>query len=54
MNIYDLTKEQIEEMSQEEVFFWGEQFAKQEKSDAIRKLMLDQLEIREAGNKVIV
>lgn len=34
--------------TKEELFFWAEQFAKQEKAAAIRKIMLEQLEIKEA------
>ena len=39
------TKEEINLMSQEELFFWAEQFAKEEKATAIRKLMIEQREV---------
>lgn len=47
-NLEDLTKKDVKDMSQEEIFFWGEQFAKKEKEEALRKLILEQLEIKEA------
>ncbi len=42
------TKEEINKLSQEELFFWAEQFAKEEKAVAIRKLMVEHMEIEEA------
>ncbi len=47
MKVEDLTQEQIKEMSQEELFMWAGEFDKREKADHIRKLMLEQLEIKE-------
>ena len=42
------TKEELNELSQAEIFFWAEQFGLKEKEEALRKLMLEQLEIKEA------
>jgi len=42
------TKEEINELSQAEIFFWAEQFGLKEKEEALRNLMLEQLEIKEA------
>lgn len=50
----DLTKEQIDEMSDAEVKFWCQQFAEQEQVAKLRQHMLNQVEIREAsGSRVI-
>ena len=42
------TKEEINKLSQSEIFFWAEQFGLKEKEKALRKLMIEQLEIIEA------
>ncbi len=42
------TKEELNELSQAEIFFWAEQFGLKEKEDALRKLMLEQIEIEES------
>ena len=49
MNPEDLTKEQVEEMSAEEVKFWCQQFAEQEQVAKLRQHMLDQVEILDAS-----
>lgn len=49
MKLEDLTVEYVKSLSQDEIFYWGEQFAKKEREDALRKLMLDQLELKEAS-----
>lgn len=48
MKAEDLTKEQVEEMSDAEVVFWIGQFNEQEQVDNMRKHMLKQVEIHEA------
>jgi len=49
MNADELTKEQVEEMSDEEVVFWFKHFAEQEQAAQMRKHMLDQVEIRDSS-----
>jgi hypothetical protein len=48
MNADELTKEQVNEMSDAEVVFWCTQFAEQERAVQMRQHMLDQIEIRDA------
>ena len=48
MKADELTKEQVEAMSDAEVRFWCQQFAEQEQAANMRKHMMDQVEIREA------
>ena len=50
----DLTKEQVEEMSGEEVKFWCQQFAEQEQVAKLRQHMLNQVEIHEASGPRIL
>ncbi len=45
----DLTKEQVNEMSDAEVKFWCQHFAEQEQVAKLRQHMLNQVEIREAS-----
>lgn len=54
MKSEDLTKEQVEEMSDDEVNFWCQQFAKQEQTANLRKHMLNQIEIRDAREPRII
>ena len=51
MNADELTKEQVEEMSDAEVVFWCGQFAEQEKTANMRKYMLTQIEIQDADHQ---
>lgn len=50
----DLTKEQVNKMSDGEVNFWCQQFAKQEQIADLRKHMLNQIEIRDASEPRIL
>lgn len=50
----DLTKEQVEEMSDDEVNFWCQQFAKQEQTANLRKHMLNQIEIRDTSEPRVI
>ena len=50
MNADELTKEQVNEWSDEEVAYWFNKFSKDEQVAQMRKHMLDQVEIREAGD----
>lgn len=50
MNADELTKEQVADMTDEEVVFWFKKFAEQEQATQMRKHMMDQIEIRDAQN----
>lgn len=50
----DLTKEQVEEMSDAEVKFWCQHFAEQEQMAKLRQHMLNQVEVCEASNPRIL
>jgi hypothetical protein len=48
MKADELTKTEVEEMSDVEVVYWFKQFAEQEQAAQMRKHMLTQIEIRDA------
>lgn len=52
MKFEDLTVEKVKEMSQEDLFYWGEQFAKIQQAKQIKKILIEYLEIKDA-KKVI-
>lgn len=49
----EITAEQVKEMSQEELFLWGEKFAKERQAEEIQKILVGYLEAEEE-KKVIV
>ena len=49
MNSEDLDKEQVKEMSEEEIVLAFEKLAKTEQAEKMRKHMLNQIEIRNAN-----
>lgn len=51
MKIEDLTKEQVEEWSDDEVMFWAEVFARQERAEQIRNKLLGMIEINKASRQ---
>jgi len=52
MKFEDLTVQQVKEMSQEDLFVWGDRFAKREQAKQIRKILIDNIEIADS-KKVI-
>lgn len=54
MKFEDLTVEKIKEMSQEDLFHWGEIFAKIQQAKQIRKILINYIEIKESGDVVKV
>lgn len=54
MRAEDLTKTEVELMSDVEVMYWCKIFAEQEQAAQMRKIMLDQIEIRDAnGGRIL-
>ena len=54
MKIEDLTMKQVKEMSQDDLFFWGEIFAKEQQAKQIRKVLLNHLEVEGATDGNII
>ncbi len=54
MRADELTKTEVECMSDCEVVYWFKQFAEQEQAAQMRKHMLDQIEIRDARKPTIL
>lgn len=52
MKFEDLTVEKVKEMSQEDIFHWGEIFAKMQQAKQIKKILIEYIEI-EDSKKVI-
>jgi len=50
MDMNDLTKEQVEEMSDEELIYWHGVFNQQNQVVQIRKAMLNFVDVRDAQN----
>ena len=54
MKAEDLTKTEVEQMSDVEVVYWFKIFAEQEQAEQMRQHMLNQIEIREASDPRIL
>ncbi len=54
MNANEITKEDINEWTNDEVKFWFNKFSQDEQAAQMRKHMLDQIEIREADGPRIL
>ena len=52
MKFEDLTVEKVKEMKEEDLFYWGERFAKIQQAKAIKKILIEYIEI-EDSKKVI-
>lgn len=55
MNANEVTKTEVECMSDDEVKYWFNKFSQDEQAAQMRKRMLDQIEIREAkdGSRIL-
>jgi hypothetical protein len=54
MDMNELTKEQVNEMSDDELMVWHEVFQRQNQVNNVRKGMLEFVEIREASEPKIL
>lgn len=54
MKAEDLTKEQVEEMSDVEVVYWFKKFTEDEQAAQMRNHMLEQIEIRDANEPRVI
>jgi hypothetical protein len=48
MKFEDLTVEKVKKMKQEDIFHWGQEFAKMKQEEEIRRILIDYLETRDA------
>ena len=49
----EITRDQVKKMTQEELFLWGEKFAKERQAEQIQKILIEYLD-SVTENKVIV
>jgi len=54
MNAEDLTKTEVEMMSDVEVVYWFKKFTEDEQASQMRKHMLDQIEIRDVDKPRVI
>ena len=54
MNANEVTKQDVDEMTDDEIKFWFQKFSQDEQAAQMRKHMLDQIEIREASEPRIL
>ncbi len=54
MNANEITKEDVNEWTDDEVKFWFNKFSQDEQASQMRKHMLDQIEIRDADGPRIL
>ncbi|KKM24402.1 hypothetical protein LCGC14_1605450 [marine sediment metagenome] len=54
MDMNDVTREDVKDMSDDELVYWHSVFQKQAQTDAIRKQMLDFIEVRDAKNPHVI
>jgi hypothetical protein len=54
MNANEVTKEDVNEWTDDEVAYWFNKFSKDEQAAQMRKHILDQIEVREASGPRIL
>jgi len=47
MKLEDLTVEKVKKMSQEDLFYWGEQLAKMKQAEQIKRFLIDYIEMKD-------
>ncbi len=54
MNANEVTKQDVDEWTDDEIVYWFNKFSKDEQAAQMRKHMLDQIEVREASEPRVI